>query len=123
MDKKIGKLQTSQERQQYRKEIVTKYQESELPQREFAKIHGIGYSTLQKWLREAREDSTHASVEPIPDCKRGLIEAGILESEPTRSAAEIEVALSDGTCLCFGSQLSTDKIVQIIQSLRKSCSH
>lgn len=127
MDKKKEKLKRQKARQERREEIVADYHRSKLTQREYAKAKGVGLSTLQLWIRLARENANPIQEEKSPPQNpkggSGFIEAGILEPARLKRSAEIEVALSDGTCLSFGSQLPTEKIVQIIQSLRESCSH
>ena len=127
MDKKKEKLKRQKARQERREEIVADYHHSKLTQREYAKAKGVGLSTLQLWIRLARENANLAQEKKSPPQNpkggSGFIEAGILEPEPIRSSADIEVTLSDGTRLSFGSQLSTEKIVQITQSLRGTCSH
>ena len=38
-----------------RQQLLARYHRSQLTQREFAARHGIGYSTLSKWLRLERD--------------------------------------------------------------------
>ena len=38
-----------------RQQLLARYHQSQLTQREFAARHGIGYSTLSKWLRLERD--------------------------------------------------------------------
>ena len=47
----VRRRRTSEQRQQ----LVTRFHRSQLTQRDFAARHGIGLSTLNKWLRLERD--------------------------------------------------------------------
>jgi transposase-like protein len=47
----LVRRRTSKQRQQ----LLARYHQSQLTQREFAARHGIGFSTLSKWLRLERD--------------------------------------------------------------------
>ena len=57
MDKKKEKLKRQKARQERREEIVADYHRSKLTQSEYAKAKGVGLSTLQLWIRLARENA------------------------------------------------------------------
>ena len=46
---------------QQRQQLLARYHRSPLAQAEFTAQHGIGLSTLGKWLREARAEDTAPS--------------------------------------------------------------
>src|SRR5438309_1729493 len=84
---------------QQRGELLTQYRCSGLSQREFVQSHGLGLSTLNKWLRQERL----AGVKP-PDRKDSVRfqEVNLRpQFRPTGWAAE--VALADGAVLRLGA--------------------
>src|SRR6266496_3501775 len=83
-----------------RAELLTEYRRSGLSQRDFVQSHGLGLSTLTKWLREERR----TGVKP-PERNGAVPFQEVNRSPQFRPAGwAAEVALRDGVVLRFSVQ-------------------
>jgi len=102
---------------QQRAELLTQYRRSGLTQRDFVQSHGLGLSTLTKWLRE----------EPLSDVKPSGRNGAVPFQEvnlcpplrPTGWAAE--VVLADGVVLRLSAQADATWGTELLQALRRPC--
>ena len=100
-----------------RAELLTQYRRSGLSQRDFVQSHGLGLSTLTKWLREERrtDGKPPEGNDPVP-----FQEVNLRPPFGTASWAA-EVALADGAVLRLGAQASVAWATELLQALRRSC--
>ena len=103
--------------QQQRTELLIQYRRSGLSQREFVQRHGLGLSTLTKWLRAARQTDGKPSRQNGAD----LFQEVQLPPpfRPTGWAAE--VALADGAVLRLSAQADATWATELMQALRRPC--
>jgi len=71
----VRRRKTSDERQR----LVARFHESQMTQRDFAALHGIGLSTLSKWLR--------VEVKPKPPCVK--FQEVVMPNTPLLYAVEV----------------------------------
>lgn len=102
---------------QQRAELVTQYRRSGLSQRDFVQSHGLGLSTLTKWLRTERR----TGVKP-PDRKDAVPFQEVKlppQFRPTGWAAE--VALAEGVVLRLSAHAAASWATELLQALRRAC--
>src|SRR5208283_3441325 len=97
----IRRRKTSDERQR----LVARYHESQLTQRDFAVRHGIGLSTLGKWLR--CEDKADLAPVKFHEVK--------LPHMPLRYA--VEVVSPQGWTVRLQSSSEVQTLSQVLQAL------
>ena len=102
---------------QQRAELLTQYRRSGLSQRDFVQSHGLGLSTLTKWLRVERL----ADVEPPERNDSVPFQEVNLRPpfHPTGWAAE--VALADGAVLRLSAQADATWATELLLVLRRPC--
>jgi len=102
---------------QQRAELLTQYRRSGLSQRDFVQSHGLGLSTLTKWLREERRTSVK------PPERNGAVPFQEVNLRPPFGTASwaAEVALADGAVLRLGAQASVAWATELLQALRRPC--
>lgn len=102
---------------QQRAELLTQYRRSGSSQRDFVQSHGLGLSTLTKWLREERltELKPPERNDSVPFQEVNLRP----QFSPTGWAAE--VALTDGAVLRLGAQASVAWAAELLHALRRPC--
>lgn len=102
---------------QQRAELLTQYRRSGLSQRDFVQSHGLGLSTLAKWLREDRRTDVQPPKrnDSVPFQEVNLSP----QFRPTGWAAE--VALADGAVLRLSAQADTTWATELMQALRRPC--
>jgi len=102
---------------QQRAELLTQYRRSGLSQRDFVQSHGLGLSTLTKWLRTERRTGVQ------PPERNGSVpfqEVNLRPPfRPTGWAAE--VALADGAVLRLSAQADVAWATELFQALRRPC--
>ena len=102
---------------QRRAELLTQYRRSGLSQRDFVQSHGLGLSTLTKWLREARL----AGVKP-PERNDAVPFQEVNLRPPVRPTGwAAEVALAEGAVLRLGAQADAAWAAELLQALRRPC--
>lgn len=102
---------------QQRAELLTQFRRSGLSQRDVVQSHGLGLSTLTKWLRtecrtggqppERNDSVTFQEVKLRPPLR------------PTGWAAE--VALTDGVVLRLSAQADVAWATELFHALRRPC--
>lgn len=102
---------------QQRAALLTQYRRSGLAQRAFVEVHGLGLSTLTKWLREARP----TGVKTAGRKSSPLFQAVNLSPMFGASAWAAEVALADGVVLRLSAQTDVAWAAELLQSLRRPC--
>ena len=102
---------------QQRAELLTQYRRSGLSQRDFAQFHGLGFSTLTKWLREERRTGvkTPGGNGSVSFQKVDLSP----QFSPTGWAAE--VILADGAMLRLSAQADLAWATALLHTLRRPC--
>jgi transposase-like protein len=102
---------------QQRAELLTGYRRSGLSQRDFVQSHGLGLSTLTKWLREERRTGVK------PPERNGSVPFQEVNLSPQFGPANLaaEVALSDGTVLRLSAQAAAAWVTSLLQALRRPC--
>jgi transposase-like protein len=112
-----------------RAEVVGRYEESERTQRVFAREEGIGVSTLQLWLRQARGDEAGARPS-ASEARNGsgraesisLLEVkleGARSAANGRDAAGYEVELGGGTRLRLGTGFVEEEVRRLLALLKE----
>jgi transposase-like protein len=118
MKRQYSDLHTRRRRTpQQRAELLTQYRRSGLSQRDFIQSHGLGLSTLTKWLREERRTGVK------PPERDGAVPFQEVNLRPLLGTASwaAEVALADGAVLRLGAQASVAWATALLQALRRSC--
>src|SRR5665811_417122 len=82
-----------------RAQWVRRYRRSGLTQRIFAAQHGIGWSTLVRWLRDP---ATAAVDPPAPPCLHEVPLSSLLGTSPWAA----EITFAEGTTLRLASALA-----------------
>jgi transposase-like protein len=100
-----------------RTELLTQYRRSGLSQRDFVQSHGLGLSTLTKWLREERRTGLK------PPGRNDVVPFQEVNLRPQFSSTgwAAEVALTDGAVLRLGAQASVAWAAELLQVLRRPC--
>lgn len=102
---------------QQRAELLTGYRCSGLSQRDFVQSHGLGLSTLTKWLREERLTGVKS-----PERNGSVSFQEVNLSPPFGTASwAAEVALADGTVLRLSTQAAATWVTSLLQALRRPC--
>lgn len=93
------------------------YRRSGLSQRDFVQTHGLGLSTLTKWLREERRNG----VEPAE--RNGSVAFEEVKLSPPFHPAgwAAEVALADGAVLRLSLQAGIAWATALLETLRRPC--
>ena len=97
----VRRHKTSEQRQQ----LLARYHQSQLTQRQFATRHGIGLSTLSKWLRRA----SNQSVPPVKFQEVTL-------PNPTSRWA-VEVVSPNGWVVRFHNCAEVQALPQLLRAL------
>jgi len=102
---------------QQRTELLTQYRRSGLSQRDFVKSHGLGLSTLTKWLGEERLSGVQ------PDGRNGAVPFQEVNLRPPFSSPgwAAEVALTDGAVLRLNVQTDPAWVAELLPALRQPC--
>mgnify|MGYP001218743180 FL=1 len=102
---------------QQRAELLTRYRRSGLSQRDFVQSHGLGLSTLTKWLREERLSGVKSSG------GNGAVPFQEVNLHPQFSSTgwAAEVALTDGAVLRLGAHASVAWATELLHALRRPC--
>ena len=102
---------------QQRAELLTRYRRSGLSQRDFVQSHGLGLSTLTKWLREERRTGVK------PPERNGSVPFQEVNLSPQFGTANwaAEVAMADGTVLRLSAQAAAAWVTSLLQALRRPC--
>jgi transposase-like protein len=118
MKQKIPGLRSRRRRTpQQRAELLTQFRRSGLSQRDFVQSHGLGLSTLTKWLRAERR----TGVEP-PERNGSVPFQEVDLSPPFRPAGwAAEVALADGAVLRLSLQTNPAWAAKLLRALRRPC--
>lgn len=100
-----------------RAELLTQFRRSGLSQRDFVPSHGLGLSTLTKWLREERRTGVKPSerADAVPFQEVNLRP----QFRPPGWAAE--VALADGAVLRLSAHAEAAWGAELLQALRRPC--
>lgn len=102
---------------QQRVELLTQFRRSGLSQRDFVQSHGLGLSTLTKWLRAERL----AGVKP-PERNGSVPFEEVNLRPPFRSTGwAAEVVLTDGAVLRLSAQAEAAWGAELLQALRRPC--
>jgi transposase-like protein len=88
-----------------RQRLLARFHESQLTQRDFANHHGVGLSTLSKWLRVENE----AASPPVK------FQEVILPNAPMRYA--VEVVSPQGWTVRLQNSSEIETLAQVLQSL------
>jgi hypothetical protein len=100
-----------------RTELLTRYRHSGLSQRDFVQSHGLGLSTLTKWLREERL----ACVKP-PERNDSVPFQEVNLSPPFRPTGwAAEVTLAEGVVLRLSAHADARWATELLQALRRPC--
>jgi transposase-like protein len=102
---------------QQRAELLAQYRHGGLSQREFVQRHGLGLSTLTKWLREARQTGVKTSRRKGSD----LFEAVTLSPQFGTASWAAEVALAGGVVLRLSAQANAAWATELLQALHRPC--
>jgi len=102
---------------QQRAELLTQYHRRGLSQREFVELHGLGLSTLTKWLREARQTGVKTSRQKGSE----FFQAVTLSPQFGTASWAAEVALAGGVVLRLRAQADTAWATELLQALRRPC--
>jgi transposase-like protein len=118
MKQQYSDLRTRRRRTpQQRAELLTQYRRSGLSQRDFVQFHGLGLSTLTKWLRAERL----TGVKP-PGRNNSVPFQEVNLSPQFRPAGwAAEVALADGAVLRLSVQADVAWATELLQALRRPC--
>ena len=102
---------------QQRAELLTQYRRSGLSQRDFVQSHGLGLSTLNKWLRAERLSGVK------PSGRNGAVPFQEVNLRPQFSPTgwAAEVALADGAMLRLSAQADATWATELLQALRRPC--
>lgn len=102
---------------QQRAELLIQYRRSGLSQRDFVQSHGLGLSTLTKWLRAERR----TGGKPPP--QRGVVPFQEVNLRPPFGAASwaAEVALADGAVLRLSAQADAMWATALLRALPRPC--
>ncbi len=101
------KLRTTEQRS----EILQAYRRKKVTQREFAKQHQIGLSTLQSWIRQAPADSGLKSRRfiPLPN---------LLAKLPVTPTYQVRFA--NGLALEISSAFKEEEVARLVPILQRS---
>ena len=100
-----------------RAELLARYRRSGLSQRDFVRSHGLGLSTLTKWLREERR----TGVKPPEQNDSVPFQEVNLRPQFGTARWAAEVALVDGTVLRLSAQAAVAWATALLQTLRRPC--
>ena len=98
-------------------ELLTQYRRGGLSQREFVQRHGLGLSTLGKWLREERQ----TGVKTFKGKRSNPFQAVNLSPLFGTASWAAEIALTDGALLRLNGQADTAWAAELLQALRRPC--
>jgi transposase-like protein len=100
-----------------RAKLLTQYRRSGLSQRDFVQSHGLGLSTLTKWLRTERR----TGVKP-PERNDAVPFQEVKLRPPFRPTAwAAEVAWADGAVLRLSAHADVAWATALFQALRRPC--
>lgn len=102
---------------QQRAELLTQYWRSGLSQRDFVQSHGLGLSTLIKWLRAERR----TDVEPPERNDSVPFQEVNLRPQFRPTGWVAEVALADGAVLRLSAHADATWATELMQALRRPC--
>ena len=97
----VHRRKTSEERQR----LLARFHESQMTQRDFAARHGIGMSTLSKWLR--------VEVKPKPPSVK--FQEVVIPHTPLRYA--VEVVSPQGWTVRLQNSSEIESLAQVLQAL------
>jgi transposase-like protein len=100
-----------------RAELLIQYRRRGLSQRDFVQSHGLGLSTLTKWLREERL----AGVKPPERNDAVPFQEVNLSSQFRPAAWAAEVALADGAVLRLSAHADAAWATELLHALRRPC--
>jgi transposase-like protein len=100
-----------------RAKLLTQYRRSGLSQREFVQRHGLGLSTLTKWLREERQPDRQLPGRNGAD----LFQEVKLQPQFGAAGWAAEVVLADGAVLRLGAHADVAWATALFQALRRPC--
>ena len=102
---------------QLRAELLTQYRRSGLSQRDFVQSHGLGLSTLTKWLRTERRTGVQSPErnDAVP------FQEVNLRPQFNSTGWAAEVALADGAVLRFSMQTDPAWVAELLHALRRPC--
>jgi transposase-like protein len=118
MKRQYSDLRTRRRRTpQQRAELLTQFRRSGLSQRDFVQSHGLGLSTLTKWLREERLSGVK------PSERNGAVPFQEVNLRPQFGTTSwvAEVALADGAMLRLSAQADARWATDLLQTLRRPC--
>ena len=95
------------------KELLARYHESSATQAEFAKEHGFGLSTLNRWLRRAEEERL-----PAPSVQAATFIEARLASPPVALARVYRLDLPGGISLRLEGGFDAAELEQLLRVLR-----
>src|SRR5579862_3047928 len=97
-------------------ELIEGYCASGQTQREFAEGHGIGVSTLSKWIRREKDEGNESARPRQPR----LVEVSLMAQEPDRpaAAADFEVEFRSGERLLLRRGFLAQELGTIVAVLR-----
>ena len=87
--------------------ICNKWKASNLPREDFCRQNNVGLSTLDRWLRDARQATSAApgkAIQFVP-----------IEKPPVRRSNYLEMILPNGIALKLA--LQTENVVKLIKEL------
>ncbi len=95
-----------------RVDLLTRYEGSGLPQRDFAAREGVALSTLTYWLRRARTDPKRPAAAPLR-----FGEVSLPATHSNGGAWIAEVSLPGGRTLRLGVGVSEQLVQQLVRAL------
>jgi len=105
MDYDIGSPKRRRWTAAQRQRLLARYHRSQLSQAEFATRHGIGYSTLARWLSEARADD------------RPPMQFAEVQMPPAVRLWAVEIASPSGWTVRLQNSAAVPALAQVLSAL------
>ena len=93
-----------------RKKLLRAYHRSQQTQPEFVARHGIGLSTLSKWLREERQIAQ-------PEEAAGVLQEVVVSPSPESRVAMVEIVNPQGWTVRFSGTMEAKTVRRWLEAL------
>ena len=103
-------------------QVLGEYRRSGLSQAAFAAEHGIAFSTLTYWLRQARRAGVEEGCrKPARSIGAQLVPVRLVDSSRLPSSVLVELESAQGYVLRFPAGLAPDLLAGYVRALDSRC--
>jgi transposase-like protein len=105
-NRRVQKRHTPREREK----VLSAYHRSQQTQADFVARHGIGLSTLSKWLREERQAPNPVQVSPV-------LQEVVMPSLVKSGVSEVEIIHPQGWTMRLSGNLASETVQRWLKAL------